>query len=148
MSIVGTAKPPVGFTLPDDVPGLVRATALALGVARHCKADSWATFAQRVAERDDDTLVLLAGLAITDADAVLIAEHDHVLRLLSHKPLITVAVCPACSGWVLVAGTAPTKCKVTLRCTGKPIKASVATKEKPPADGSDAEPAATSGFVS
>lgn len=130
-----TGKAPIRFVLDDDAPGLVRAASLALAVARHCKSGSWLEFAERLQARDDVTLELLAALEVDEADSALVAEHDHVLRLLHVKPLVTVAVCPNCEGWVVVAGTAPTKCKTRLRgCegAGKPIKASIATKAKPP----------------
>lgn len=144
MSTARTPKPPVRFALPENVPGLVRAASLALAIARHCKATSWAEFADRVAAEDEATLTLLAGIEVDQADAALVREHDHILRLLHVKPTVSVAVCPVCEAWVLVAGTPPTKCRVTARCTGgtggvgKPVKASIATKEKveaaPPAD--------------
>lgn len=124
-------KPPARFALPDDVPPLVRAASLALAVARHCKCASWAEFVERLAARDDEVLALLATIEVDEADSALVAEHDHVLRLLHVKPLVTVAVCTACNGWVLVSGTPPTKCKTTMRCEGvKPVKASIASKAK------------------
>lgn len=119
------------FTLPEDVPGLVRAAALALAVARHCKAESWADLVEQIEAGDEDTTLRLAELIIDPADSALVAEHDPVLRLLRVKPLLTVAVCPECEGWVLVSGAAPTRCKTTLRCPGvKPVKASIASKYK------------------
>ena len=129
------AKPPARFALPDDVPGLARAASLALAIARHCKVNSWAEFVERVAAQDEQTLLLLAGIEVDEADAALVHRHDHVLRLLQVKPLVTVAVCPDCEQWVLVSGAAPTKCRVTQKCpsSAKPVKASIATKAKAPA---------------
>jgi hypothetical protein len=123
-------KPPVGFNSPKDGPDLVKAAAVALGVARHCRAESWADLVDRLESGDTDTLILLAGLYLTAEQSRLIEEADGngILRLLRVKPGVTVAVCPECNQWVLVVGTPPTKCKVTLRCVGKPVKASIASK--------------------
>lgn len=114
----------------DDLPNLARAASIALAVARHCKAATWAEFVERLAAEDQGTLDLLADVQVDRADSDLITRYDHVLRFLSVKPLVTVAVCPECEAWVMVsAGTAPSRC--TVGCgNGKPVKASIATKQK------------------
>lgn len=128
------AKAPVirqhRFALPEDVPDLVRAASLGLAVARHCKADTWAGFAAAARRRDEETLARLAELDIETEEWRNVVDHEPVLQLLSVKPLVTVAVCPECGDWVLVAGAAPTRCKTTLRCTGKPVRKGIATKQK------------------
>lgn len=126
------SKPLVRFALPDGVPGLVRAASLALAVARFCGANTWGEFVDKASAGDAATLKFMAQLDVDEMDSVLVAEHDAPLRLLRVRPLVTVAVCPVCQGWVLVSGGAPTKCKTTLRCDGKPVKASIATKAKQP----------------
>lgn len=136
MSTTRTPKPLARFALPEGVPPLARAASLALAVARHCKAASWTEFATKVAEQDEATLMLLAGLEIDPADMALIQHWDStgVLRMLRVRPTVTIAVCPSCEGWVLIAsGAAPTRCKTSLRCEGRPVKASIAAKEKAPA---------------
>lgn len=126
-------KPPTSFAAPVGVPGLVRAASLALAIARFTKCNTWTEFCERVAARDDEVFDHLALVDLPASDAALIERHDDVLRLLQVKPLVSVAVCPECQDWVLVAGTAPTKCRTTLRgCerAAKPIKASIAAKRK------------------
>lgn len=133
------AAGPVRFALPDGVPDLVRAASLALGVARHCKAQTWAEFAERAVERDPATLTRLAGLDVTDGDSDLVARYDQVLRFLSVRPLVTVAVCADCGAWTLVGSSVPTRCRVTRRCAGRPVRASIATKQKTPAQTASAQ---------
>lgn len=115
----------------EDLPDLARAASIALAVARHCKAATWAEFAERLVTEDPGTLDLLASVQVDRADCDLITRYDRELRFLSVRPLVTVAVCPECEAWVMVStGSPPARC--TVGCgAGKPIKASIATKVKP-----------------
>lgn len=125
----------VSFVVPDTPP-LAQAASVALAVARFTKCNSWPELAAKVATGDAATLRLLAQLDVPTEISALISAHEPVLAQLTVRPLLAVAVCPTCQRWTLTAGPVPTRCKTTLRCEGKPVKASIANRTK------DADPAA------
>ncbi|GAB2733304.1 hypothetical protein [Nocardioides pakistanensis] len=136
MSITKAPKR-VRFDVPADHPRLAQAVSLGLAVVRHTKHKTWGDLVRAINADDPGTLALLAQVDITAEESDLLADAstDYVLRLVRTAPLLTVAVCPECQAWVLLQGGAPpTRCKVTLRCTGKPVKASIAAKQKPDED--------------
>lgn len=115
---------------PPERPALVRAVSLGLAVLRHARCNTWSELAEKVQAGDEATLPRLTSLEVTDADSNLVAEHENVLMLLAVRPLLTVAVCPICGQWVLTGGPCPTRCTTGRRCPGKPVKASIAGKDK------------------
>lgn len=119
--------PPVKLEANKDLPELARATSLGLGVLRHAKVYSWS----------DLGTMMPVGLELTQGQYDLMTANAQYLGLIrfgspagrERKPTVTIAVCPECDGWVLMAsGPAPAKCKTTLGCTGHPMKAGVAKK--------------------
>ena len=123
---------PVPYRLKTSpaVPPTARAASIALGLLRAAGVTRWAEIGD----------VLPAAVEISDAEHRLLVDHVEILsflRLAARLPdgtrtqTVTVAVCPACNEWVLVAGgPAPSRCEMTRGCTGKPVKAAVAAKDQ------------------
>jgi hypothetical protein len=110
-----------------DLPELARAVSLALGVLRHAKVHAWSELGS----------MMPVGLELTQGQYDLMIAHAQYLGFIrfgtpvgkEKSPTVTVAVCPKCDGWILMSsGAAPSKCKITLGCTGTPMKAGVAKK--------------------
>ncbi len=124
--------PPVPYRLKTSpaVPPTARAASIALGLLRAAGVTRWAEIGD----------VLPAAVELSDAEHRLLVDHVEILsflRLAARLPdgtrtqTVTVAVCPACNEWVLVAGgPAPSRCEMTRGCTGKPVKAAVAAKDQ------------------
>ncbi len=109
----------VSFETPSTPP-LAQAASLALGIVRSAKVANWVQVRDRLDEFD-----------LNDHQRSLLALHDAVLHVVDPSPpVLTLAVCPECSGWTATSGQAPTRCKTTLGCAGKPVKAAAATKSK------------------
>ena len=111
-----------------EAPPLAQAAALALGVLKAAGATRWAELEG----------VLPSTVELSAGQRKLLDDHALVVELLrlagrrddgSRTPTVTVAVCPACSEWVLVSGPAPSRCEITFGCSGTPRKASVAKRE-------------------
>ncbi|WP_277212301.1 hypothetical protein [Isoptericola croceus] len=131
-------KPPAPVRMNDpdpDLPDLVRAAGLALGLMKAAKADSWADLAAAI----DAGEKAACALEVTVAQARLLDAHADVVALLRPKPMVTVAVCPACGAWSLYSsGAVSARCTLTRGCEGKQVKAKVAVRaKKPAADGTN-----------
>ncbi|WP_375000163.1 hypothetical protein [Aeromicrobium sp. CTD01-1L150] len=111
---------------PTGIPALAQAASLALAVFEHARVTSWDELGEAV--RSGVAQACLSSLVIEPDQAELMNQHAAVLRLIRHKPLVTVAVCPKCERWVLVAGSVPTSCKARWGCDGSPVKASKAKR--------------------
>lgn len=124
--------PPLPYRLKTNpaAPAMARAASVALGLMRAAGVTRWADIGD----------VLPAAVALSVEEHRLLVDHVEILsflRLAARLPdgtrtqTVTVAVCPDCGEWVLVAGGAgPSRCEMSMGCTGKPVKAAVATKEK------------------
>lgn len=137
---------PVRFEDDPNKPLLARAAALGLAVLRHCKALTWSDFERdldmiegldatgeiEVDSRLKEVIKALAALDLTEEERLLLARFRPVLNLLTVRPLVTVAVCPECGGWILVSTKTPSGCTMSAGCAGKPVKASIATRIKEP----------------
>lgn len=122
----------VSFETPEGPP-LAQAVSLALSVIKAAKATTWEEV-PAIDTASTPVIVSPAGLHInlSLAQADLIAEHAaHFVLISTAAPIMTLAVCPDCDGWTVVAGAGPTKCKTKLGCEGKPVKASAAKKAVP-----------------
>lgn len=93
----------------------------------------------------DDFNRRFAVIDLDHDDLDLLNEHYDVIAPLAVRPLVTVAVCPECGDWILVSKTVPSTCTVTSGCKGKPVKASIPAKEKPPVL-AQAEPSEENGY--
>ncbi len=111
-------------------PPKARAASIALGLLRAAGVTRWAEIGD----------VLPAAVELSDAEHRLLVDHAEILSFLrlatrledgTRTQTVTVAVCPDCSEWVLVAGgPGPGRCEMTRGCAGKPVKAAVATKDQ------------------
>lgn len=97
--------------LPDHVRAMLHGVGLGVSVLAAAKVTSWADLGG----------VLPEPLRLTDAQMSLVNAHTHVVGLL--RPKVKVSVCPVCGRWQMYATTAPSRCNMTLRCTGKPVQA-------------------------
>ena len=125
--------PPAPYRLKTNLaaPPTARAASVALGLLRAAGVTRWADMGD----------VLPATVEISDEEHRLLVDHVEILsflRLAARLPdgtrtaTVTVAVCPDCGEWVLVSsGPGPSRCEMTRGCTGKPVKAAVATKDQP-----------------
>lgn len=121
-----------------SAPPLAQAASLALGLMRAAKVTRWADIGN----------VMPAMVELSDDEYGLILEHFEILSFLrlpsrlddgTSTRTVTVAVCPTCGEWVLVStGPVPGRCEITRGCTGRPVKASVATKASAASDTRDA----------
>jgi hypothetical protein len=133
-----SAGPPQTFPDPDldrSVPGylassagLFEAARLATAILHSAQLDAWA-------DLPDDAWEVLdsAGIVLTAEQAELLATHDAKLSYLRRsmpkrgdrpgRKAVSIAVCPLCDGWRLVSSGLAGGCPASLRCTGKPVKA-------------------------
>lgn len=58
-------------------------------------------------------------------------QTQRMLEPLRKRPVITAVVCPECGRHRYLTGTAPTRCTMTIGCTGRPEKASASTRLAP-----------------
>lgn len=125
------------FDTPDGPP-LVRAASLALAFMRATKAPNWEAF---VASVNEDPAAVLGQLRVTPEQLELMNEHrDAIAMMKVDSPALTLAVCPVCSRFSIVAAQPPATCNLKLGCTGKPIRVSAAVKTKPAGKATTAAP--------
>lgn len=141
-----------------EFPELAAAASLTVAILKHLGVDSVDTLynkslgeaTQSTSHRFDRVFWRkYALLSVTEEQSALISKYLPVLRFLRTKPIIHIAVCPVCfrsadggvpHGWQPVTGQPPSKCKVTLGCPGKPLKAPVPPKVYVPAEQDDETP--------
>lgn len=121
----------VCFDVDPSLPAVARAVSLALALlkrARVCRiADLGGTIPPDV-WLDAGQLALLNG----HLDVLGYIRATGVCRDGAQTPTVTVAVCPDCGRWQLVAGPAPARCQLTSGCAGVPVKAPVARRRADP----------------
>jgi hypothetical protein len=129
-------KAPVHLVTVADEPAAVQAVSLALGVLRHAGAGTWAELVERFPQVPD-------GLVLFDEQIRLLAEWQDLFPHIawglkrpggSQAATVSLAVCPECGRWEQVVGSASTRCRLKLGCSGVPVKATVAHKAEGPRD--------------
>jgi hypothetical protein len=127
-------KAPVHLVTVADEPAAVQAVSLALGVLRHAGVGTWAELVERFPEVPD-------GLVLSDEQIRLLVEWQDLFRHIawgqkrpggSAAATVSLAVCPECGRWEQVVGSASTRCRLKLLCSGAPVKATVARKAEGP----------------
>lgn len=118
------------LSAPDGLPPLAEAASLALACFEHFKVNDWDEMAEAISQVgvDAERTKQFSTLLIADDQAELMNEHAAVLRHLSRKPMVTLAVCDTCDGWLLVSKAAPSRCKAKWGCTGTPVRATKARR--------------------
>lgn len=102
---------------------------LGLGVLAHCSVNRWEELLQRIDAHEGNTIKKLGSLALTTWQQNLLSEYDEELRLVHRsKPSASIAACPVCGMYVLIAGAAPGSCQSTNNCPGKPFKVTAPKK--------------------
>lgn len=115
------------FDTPDGPP-LVQAASVALAFMRATQAPNWEAFVAAV-ERDP---AALGALRVTPEQLELMNAHRDAIAIMKvDSPALTLAVCPVCGRYSVVAAQPSATCNLKLGCTGKPIRVSAATKTKP-----------------
>lgn len=128
---------------------MAAAAGLCIAVLRWVRVDTLAEFQEKARDSgvpgNETMWKQLALLDLTPEQWGLLDAYDPVLKLVRVKPLTSLAVCPVCCqrevvgtndtkvafhGWQLVMGQAPTRCRVTSGCDGKPVKAKVPAQVK------------------
>jgi hypothetical protein len=119
----------IRFDIDQDTPPLVAAASLALGLLRVTKTATWVELVA------DPGRLAAAGVEVSpDQVLVLNGFADELAPLRVGPPIVTLAVCPGCARWAVVSSGQPAStCSLTLGCTGKPVRASVANRAKDPA---------------
>lgn len=150
MATPATPKPKliVRFETPSGVPELSAAASLTIALVKFLQCTTldevMSKSAPEMFEKQKPVFVTrLSQIELSDEQVRLLEWYQPVLRLITTKPNSTLAVCPSCfgaptsapegqvpmpHGWQLVGSTAPSSCRVTAGCKGKPVRASAATK--------------------
>jgi hypothetical protein len=118
----------IRFDTDQGSPPLVAAASLALGLLRVTKTVTWADLVT------DPGRLAAAGVEVSPDQVLLLNSHaEELAPLRVGPPMVTLAVCPECARWAVVSGGQPAStCSLTLGCTGKPVRASVAARAKDP----------------
>lgn len=114
------------YDTPADLPAAVQAAGIALAILKAAKVQDWVELASLLGGRP----LAEIGVELDAAQIELIDDNKDVLPFLRTSPNVTVAACRDCGEFVAVAGTPPTKCRMTDGCTGKMLKAAAAKKVK------------------
>lgn len=125
------ATPKVPEPLRHDVtaPEPVQAAQIALLVMKKTKCQTWKGVIEKSQEMDIREKVWLQ-----PEQQDLIDRYAALLPFLSTSPLVTVVACPVCGSFGLHDKRPPgTKCIFTIRCEGKPVKASSVEVRRAPA---------------
>lgn len=113
----------------EHLASLPAGISLGLGVLAHCSVNRWEELLQRIAAHEGNTIKKLGSLALTPWQQNLLSEYDEELRLVHRsKPSASIAACPVCGMYVLIAGAAPGSCQSTNNCSGKPFKVTAPKK--------------------
>lgn len=127
------------FVTDPSHPRAAQAAGLALALMRAAKASSWQELTGDPGR--------WTGLELDAEQVDLLNENGGLLTVLRlGDATVTVAVCPTCGRFSLVADTPPSTCSMTVGCAGKPVKATFARRPAKKAGGrtatSDPAPAA------
>lgn len=111
---------PATFHLDTTQSDLVQAASLALALMRTAKTNTWADLTTK-----PDQLV---GVNVPPGQVDLLNRYSGPLTLLRvGPPMVTIAVCPDCGLFTVVAGMVAATCTLTLGCSGSPVRVSAAT---------------------
>lgn len=104
----------------QNAPGAVQAAQIALVLMTAAKARNWAGVVADTKLRDR--------VELTSEQQALLEEHRGILPYLTRGgrdgALKSVIACPVCMRMMFTtSGPAPTKCQMTIQCTGIPMKA-------------------------
>lgn len=116
----------VTFDTDPAGPGPAVAASLALPLLRKAKVDTWAELLGALASGDERVLGVVGRVHLSAEQLRVLDEYPGVLSVVRLNPSVSVAVCPVCSEWFAVDGSAPARCPMTFGCVGKPVKAAAA----------------------
>lgn len=137
---------PVRFTETDG-PVMAQAVGLALGLMNYLRLSTWDEVTQAAVLYDNvdeygEQRRRLAALVLSEHQHAILDRHANIFSWLRLNPVVSIAYCPECftptyrqdgeagrpgdfvgaHGWVLASRAAPTKCRLTPGCPGKPVK--------------------------
>lgn len=123
------------ITVDDSLPPVAQAASLALVLLRKVGAANMGEFGRRVLASDKRTITALGRIVLTGPQQGLLAQHSQACALVSPgPPRRTIAVCSACGQYLVAAGSAPSRCALTLGCAGTYTKVQPAKAEQVDAD--------------
>lgn len=132
------------FTVDDALPAVGQAASLALTLLRKTKTATMADLETAVAAGDGATMKMLRSMWLSPDQHHLLDRHREVTHAVSpDTPRRTIAICDTCGEHLVVAGTVPSRCALTLGCEGTYAKVAPAKSELVSADdipGQDDEP--------
>lgn len=139
--------PRIGLVTDPDAPPMIQGVSLALGVLKVAKMSRWDDLVEALTSGNELVAKNLSAVYLTEQQQRLIADYEPILAYVRAGTTgkaacrgvpavpgekgVTVARCPVCELFIFTSGTTPTHCTMRDGCTGKPVKASPASKEKP-----------------
>lgn len=136
-----------GLKTKEGLSPLAVGVSLGTTLLKRTKHNTWPELVGAIQAGDEDVAKVFQTIDLTPRQLGLINAAQPVLNLVSITPAVTAAICPECGMFILVSGTAPSGCSVTLDCPGKPAKVSAATGSKDPIDDEDLPVPEDYGFV-
>src|SRR5699024_619347 len=119
------------ITVDDALPAVAQAASLALVLLRKVGAGDMGEFGRRVLASDKRTITSLGHIMLTGQQQELLADHSRACALVSPgPPRRTIAVCSWCGQYLLVAGSVPSRCALTLGREGTYAKVAPAKAER------------------
>ena len=112
----------------ETLPVVGQAASLALGVMSVAKVREWSDLDESWPE---GLLLDPEQVDTLRAGSVVLPYLRWSAPISGHRarwPVVTIAVCPECGRWSLVARGTPGRCRLTSGCSGKPHKVSQAKK--------------------
>lgn len=117
------------------LPPLAQAVSLALTVLRLARQPTWDALVAALVGEDPATLKAMSALHLAGAQRELLDTHAAAIRLVATtSPRRTIALCSQCGEHIVLTGTAPSSCTMTLRCEGTYVKVAPAKADQRPAD--------------
>lgn len=109
------------------LPPIAQAANLALIIMGAAKVSTWKDLVNHPENR--------AHLRLTPEQQQLLDDHADLLDSLCRTPLRTIYTCPTCGRFAYIDKAAsPTRCNLTLGCSGTPVKATTTAGRLPTAE--------------
>ncbi|MPV51030.1 hypothetical protein GCG21_13645 [Pseudactinotalea sp. HY160] len=122
------------MTVDESLPAAGQAASLALTLLRRVKVSSMADLETGLAQGEARVVAALGAIWLDPEQHDLLTEHRQVACAVSPvTPRRTIALCEVCGAYLIVAGTVPSRCAITLGCEGTYVKVQPAKSELVPA---------------
>jgi len=119
------------ITVDDSLPPVAQAASLALVLLRKVGATDMGEFGRRVLASDKPVITSLGRIVLSEHQQELLRDHSGACALVSPgPPRRTIAVCSGCGQYLVVAGSVPSRCALSLGCQGTYAKVAPAKAEQ------------------